>query len=224
MVPTSSHTASKYKTMKNKIINIAVLLVMAAVIFYVSSTKTEWKRVYSNHLGVSFLSPVEIHEPAIKNGVNSASGKSVQFVIPLPSGLQIAVRAETKDYDDGKDGFDTGAEGFVINEGKYYLIQNGMVQSEPYTPDEVIQLQDGSPVLIRYGKEYVATDDYPEAAVSANVTLLNKDFSGMGFILYNIDENGPHPASRKDINDFKKVVSSIEFIEAIEKPEVASQK
>lgn len=196
---------------KKILISLVLVVFLYTLITFFIPQQNEWKRVFVSDLGISFTSPTEISEPRIYSG---ETGKGIRFNMKLLSGSKIFVNATTKDYSDGKDSFGVGTEGFIEQDGKYLAISHGVVSdksSSAFVPDEILRLKDGTPVLIQYGKNYISNADYPEASIKAIVNLPGPNFTGVGILLYTIDEEGPHPASARDIADFKKVMSSIEI-------------
>lgn len=179
----------------------------------VASTEVAWKTYSNDELSVSFSYPTT--NPASEDWRvgKGTTGKAFQATIDLPSGAVIYAYALTKDYSAPKDGPGVATEGFVVKDGKYYMLIRGSVSETPFVPDEVWELVDGSNVLVTYGKNFDSHADYPESPAKAMVNLPGPTFTGIGFVLYNMDNSGPHPATPEDLAIFKKILTSIKFIQ-----------
>lgn len=175
---------------------------------------TLWATYKNDALKMSFAYPPGIHADPTQWGIgNGDAGRAFHASVRLPSGAVIYAYALTKDYSAPKDGPGVATEGFAVKDGKYYTIIRGSVADTPFVPDEVWKLADGSSVLVTYGKNFDAHADYPEAAAKAMINLPGPTFTGIGFVLSNMDNSGPHPATPDDLAIFKKIITSIKFIQ-----------
>lgn len=183
-----------------------------------SSSEMVWKTYENKDLGISFAYPTGRNSNDGYWGIgNGTTGKAFQATIGLPSGAVIYAYATTKDYSVEKGGFSVGTEGFIVTNRKYHVISRGNPVNTAFVPDEVWELSDGSGIPVLYGKKYDPALDYPDAAVKAMVNILpNVTFTGIGFVLWNMNDAGSHSASFADIAIFKKIVTSIKFVKALD--------
>lgn len=178
-----------------------------------TSEKIDWKTYENKELGISFTYPTGRNSNDSYWGIgNGTTGKAFQATINLPSGATIYAYATTKDYSVEKDGFSVSTEGFILKNEKYYVISRGNPVNTSFVPDEVWKLSDESLVPVLYGKNYDPTLDYPDPAARAMVNIPNKTFTGIGFVLWNMNNTGSHSVSFGDLAIFKKMVTSIRFV------------
>lgn len=182
--------------------------------FSTSTSPIGWGVYENKDLGVSFKYPTDNNSYDGLGGVSSGTtGKTFQATIKLPSGSMIRAYATTKDFSEEKGGFGVGSEGFILKGDKYYLIRQGRPTDISFSPDEVLILDNGLNAPILYGKNYDPSLDYPDPAVKAMInTPTSKMFTGIGFVLWNMDNNGSHPASPADLLIFKDIIMSINFL------------
>jgi hypothetical protein len=183
------------------------------------STQVTWKRYTNDTVGISFLYPDtgNLDTSGQWSIIPGDGGQTFGGNIRLPtSGALVQFVATTKDYSAPKEGMPIGTEGFVVQNGKYRMIRYGKVSETsfvPDIPDEVWTLSNGSNVPVWYGKNYDPHSDEPNIPISAMINIPNrKMFRGIGFVLWYSDNQGPHAATPEDVNTFKKVITSIEFI------------
>ena len=166
-----------------------------------------WREYTNDELKISFLYPSDSDQDWRVG--HSDAGQAFQATIPLSPNAVIYAYAFTKDYSASKDGV-SGVEGYVIRDGKYYMIFRGKVTDAPFAYDEIWKLNDSSSALVRFGKDYNLSLDYPEPPVKVLVNLCGPVFTGIGFVLWSTDDSGSmSPATAKDIETLKKIVTSI---------------
>lgn len=179
-----------------------------------STPVSEWETFENKELGISFTYPVDKNSDDVHWGIShGTTGRMFHAAVNLPSGAVIYAYATTKDYSAEKDGFGVGTEGFVVENKKYHVVSRGNSVSTIFVPDEVWGLSDSSNVPVLYGKKYYPSVDYTDAAAKAMVNLPNTIFTGIGFVLWKINDTGSHSVVAADLVIFKKIVTSIQFIE-----------
>jgi hypothetical protein len=177
------------------------------------SIGTLWKTYTNKELGISFAYPPAKEADEIYWGIGGGdTGRSFHANIKLPSSTTIYAHARTKDYSVPKGGPGVATEGFVTRDGGYYAIRRGIPSDTPFTPDDIWALADGSLVPVQYGKNYDQSLDYPDPAIRALLNLRGAEFTGIGFVLWNMNDTGSHPASAEDRAIFKKIITSVTFV------------
>jgi uncharacterized protein YxeA len=179
-----------------------------------------WRKYENNELGFSFIYPTKETDSNNFSLHSGDTGRLFGGGFDLKSGVHISLISLTKDYTAPKGGPSGLTEGFVIKGGKYYAIRRGEIASTPFVPDELWQLKDGSTAVFVKN----LSNDFYGPHVYASVNLLNKkEFSGIAFVMSQqlIDCNLPFteecfegylPFTEEDMETFKKIVTSIEFI------------
>ena len=143
----------------------------------------KWRQYTNNEFGISFSYPSDMDQGwSVSRG---DTGKQFGGTVELPSKSTLNFVAHTHDYTAPKDGVLVSTEGYVIKDGKYYVISRGKPSTTPFIPDEILKLKDSTPVLILYKKQDFPCSDYqpPDIAAMINITN-NNEFTCMGFMLY----------------------------------------
>ena len=175
-----------------------------------------WKECVNDEVGIILEYPTKDPHGHVCRATSGDAGRAFGDSLLLPSGARIYFGATTKDFSVPKDALNVSTEGFVLKGGVYYTISRGNVSDVSFVPDELWSLADGSKVPVIYGKNFDPSADYPEPAARAMVNLSGTTFTGIGFILYAMDDTGPHAASAEDVAIFKRIVTSARPIEAVD--------
>lgn len=172
----------------------------------------EWREYVSEELGIKFSYPTKSASALGGRTGDGTTGKYFVLGIPLPSGIGITAYALTKDFSVEKSWPGVSAQGFVVRDGKYYIMSKGSASDRAFVPDDIWKLHSGDPVPVVYGKSYY--DVYPEPFVKAMVNTKHPIFPGITFVINNeyLDSRTMRHADQEDINDFQRIISSIEFI------------
>lgn len=179
-----------------------------------SATPVEikWGTYTNNELGISMEIPLVEDINELSGGVgNGDTGKSTQVTIKLPSGSFAYGYAATNDYSAPKGSPGVGVEGYLLKEGKYYLVTRGVASQVEFIPDAIWETNNGSDVLVRYRKDYEKYIDYPTPFIQVLVNIPNSIFTGIGFIVVG-HRSTQEIVSDDDIEILKKIVSTIKYI------------
>ena len=178
-----------------------------------------WRKYENKELGISFLYPTKNPEPENWTIRNGDTGKIFNAGINLPSGNTVYLEAKTNDYTLGKGASGVINQGYVVKNGKYYIIIKGEPAPDGFdiVPDEIIKMNNGSEALFVYGKDYNNPSAYwgePSIQVIINIPRTSSNiFTGIGFRMFSLDsKNMEIPASKEDLDMIKRIISSIEFI------------
>lgn len=181
------------------------------------SIEIEWREYKNDELGISFSYPSRKSVNQDWRIGNGDTGRSFQATIELESGARIFGYAFTSDYTVGKGAPGVSTEGYIVQDGKYYVRTKGKAASISFVPDEIWKLSNGSDALVIYGKNRDPYADYPEAPLRALVNLPGPEFPGIGFVIYNSTGSGmegpwTRPIPQEDLETFKRIITSIKFL------------
>lgn len=170
----------------------------------------KWRQYTNNEIGISFSYPSAVDQ---NWGIGKGdTGKQFGGTIELPSKSTLSFVAHTKDYTAPKGGVMVSTEGYIVKDGKYYVITRGKISDTSFTPDEILKLKDDTPVILVYKKGDYPGSDYQPPDVAAMINLPNgKEFTGIGFTLYLRSYPTPVENPAEDIAAFKRFVTSLEF-------------
>lgn len=183
-----------------------------------------WKTYTNSDVGVSFSYPAFGLNDGDWQVANGTTGQVWQATIKLESGAVIYAYATTADFSNEEDGFPVWTRGFEIETGSYYEkdeLQRVQlvypVDARPagynFSPsDSWILSGGGQEVPVLFGSIFDKKSDNAEPAIRVLVNLKGPKFTGVGFVLFNMDASGSRPASNEDIESLKEIVTSVKFV------------